>query len=118
MSSSDKYADYVEHPRYSRSPRYTVLNPDLAKVEGLPVTDESHEIPSTEIVTSKSCYSDIQRLCRDCGRPFIFFAEEQIYWYETLGFSVGAVCVMCPVADPEIDKQSRLLRERIRLLES
>jgi hypothetical protein len=62
-------------------------------------------IPGTAIVADPSrqrgsCmlnthYYDIQRKCRDCGRLFIFFAEEQRYWYEELQFPVDADCVRC-----------------------
>lgn len=41
-------------------------------------------------------YVDILKDCRDCGRPFIFYAREQRYWYETLGFYIDADCVHCP----------------------
>ena len=34
--------------------------------------------------------------CRDCQRGFIFFAVEQKYWFEDLGFYVDADCVRCP----------------------
>lgn len=40
-------------------------------------------------------YYDIKRKCRDCGRMFIFFADEQRYWYEELRFPVDADCVRC-----------------------
>jgi hypothetical protein len=40
-------------------------------------------------------YFDARRQCRDCGRPFIFFAEEQKHWYEELGFALEADCVRC-----------------------
>jgi hypothetical protein len=40
-------------------------------------------------------YFDLKRECVDCGRPFIFFAEEQKYWYETLGFALDSKCVRC-----------------------
>lgn len=62
-------------------------------------------IPGTAIVADQSrqhgsCmlnthYYDIQRKCRDCGRMFIFFAEEQRHWYEELQFPVDADCVRC-----------------------
>jgi len=41
-------------------------------------------------------YYDVERICRCCKRPFIFFAEEQQYWYETLQFPLEADCVRCP----------------------
>ena len=75
--------------------RYTWIDP--ATVGSL--------IPGTAIVADPSrqhgsCilnthYYDIQRKCRDCGRMFIFFAEEQRYWYEEVQFPVVADCVCC-----------------------
>jgi hypothetical protein len=62
-------------------------------------------IPGTAIVADParqvgSCmasthYYDIEKTCRDCSRLFIFFAEEQRYWYEELQFPVDADCVRC-----------------------
>ena len=40
-------------------------------------------------------YYDLDLECRDCGRRFIFFAEEQKYWYEELGFDLNSGCVRC-----------------------
>lgn len=42
-----------------------------------------------------SHYFDEKRVCRACGRKFIFFAEEQKHWYEELGYSLDADCVEC-----------------------
>jgi len=41
-------------------------------------------------------YYDVERVCRNCKQPFIFFAKEQKYWYETLRFPLEADCVRCP----------------------
>ncbi len=40
-------------------------------------------------------YVDILKTCVECGRAFIFYAREQRYWYETLGFYVDVDCVRC-----------------------
>ncbi len=40
-------------------------------------------------------YYDLDKTCEDCGRPFVFFAEEQKHWYEVLGFDLAADCVRC-----------------------
>jgi len=40
-------------------------------------------------------YYDVKRECRDCNRPFIFFAQEQKHWYEELGFPLESDCVRC-----------------------
>jgi hypothetical protein len=56
------------------------------------VADLSRQTPATVAVTH---YFDVERKCRDCGRPFIFFAEEQKHWYEELGFGLDSDCVRC-----------------------
>lgn len=40
-------------------------------------------------------YFDVERVCRRCSQPFIFFAEEQKHWYEELGFRLEVDCVLC-----------------------
>lgn len=54
--------------------------------------DLSRQTPATVPVTH---YFDLERQCRDCHRPFIFFAEEQKHWYEELGFGLESDCVRC-----------------------
>ncbi len=53
-------------------------------------------------------YVDMKKTCRDCHRSFLFFAEEQRYWYEELGFPLAADCVRCP----ECRKANRIVRVR------
>ena len=108
MARADKYAHYVPHPRYGHRPRLTGLNPE---------TDYSGDIflhwhsprecrfPNTAILANLSLqasatipvthYFDVKRKCRDCGKLFIFFAQEQQYWYEELGFCLESDCVRC-----------------------
>lgn len=40
-------------------------------------------------------YVDADRICRDCGAPFVFSAREQKHWYETLGLRLDANAVRC-----------------------
>lgn len=40
-------------------------------------------------------YVDCLQGCRVCGRPFVFFAEEQRYLYEVLGLPVDRWCLRC-----------------------
>lgn len=47
-------------------------------------------------VFPRGYYVDMLKRCRECGRPFLFFAREQQYWYETLGFYIDADCADCP----------------------
>ena len=55
--------------------------------------DLSRQAPATVPVTH---YYDVDKVCRDCGRRFIFFADEQKHWYEELGFPLEADAVRCP----------------------
>ena len=57
------------------------------------VADISKQAPYTVPVTH---YYDLERNCRDCGVLFLFFAQEQKYWYEELGFPLESDCVRCP----------------------
>jgi hypothetical protein len=110
MAPVDEYSGFVTHPRYGRRPRITGLNPETdyagdvflhwhspgeSRIPNTAIpADLSRQSPATVPVTH---YFDAKRLCRDCGRPFIFFAEEQKYWYEELGFPLESDCVRCVV---------------------
>jgi hypothetical protein len=103
----DDYAQFVEHPRYGRRPRLTGLNP-IEDFEGTIFHWHSREdvrVPNTAIRADLSKqsratvpvthYFDVRRQCQECGKPFLFFAEEQRHWYEELGFPLEADCVRC-----------------------
>jgi hypothetical protein len=131
---SDKYAEFVEHPRYGRRPNLTGLNPRprdrdvhlhwntmehdevVAQFESVigkkwpygdssSYSDRTRRIANTAILANLTRqtpatvpvthYFDLERKCRECGRPFIFFAAEQKYWYEELGFGLDSDCVHC-----------------------
>jgi hypothetical protein len=49
----------------------------------------------TAAVVPVTHYFDVDRMCLDCARRFIFFAEEQRHWYEELGFGLESDCVRC-----------------------
>lgn len=40
-------------------------------------------------------YVDEARICVECDRPFTFWAKEQKYWYEDLGFYASSEAVRC-----------------------
>lgn len=104
---ADEFRDYVEHPRFGRGPRNTGLNPQAeGRTRRVSWRVRPHEvIPGTAIradlskqtpaIYSVAYYVDARRVCRDCGRKFIFFAEEQKHWYEELGFGLDSDCVRC-----------------------
>ncbi len=105
----DVYAGYIEHPRYGRGPRITGLDPsDMEYSADVFLhwhSPKGVRIPNTAIAanTDKQApatihvthYFDAKRVCRKCGAHFIFFAEEQRYWYEDLGFPLEADLVDC-----------------------
>lgn len=55
-------------------------------------------------------YVDTLRDCRTCKRPFLFFAREQQYWYETLRFRVETECIDCV----ECRASLRTVRRRLK----
>src|SRR5262245_57928602 len=96
-SRRNRYAAYVEHPRFGQGPRYTgleVANSSDGTVYCHWHSPEGVRVPKTAIAANLSNqrpatlpvthYFDATRTCRKCGRPFLFFAEEQQYWYEVL----------------------------------
>ena len=123
-SPAAEYSGFVEHPRYGKAPRFTGLDvtdaPDGqvychwhsavgVRVAGTAVVaDVSRQRPATLHVTH---YFDAKRVCRTCGRPFLFFAEEQKYWYEDLEFPLEADCVEC-VPCRKDEQRLRLIRQK------
>jgi len=109
------YDAYVSHPRFGKRPQITGRNPaeDGSKVRFHWCSSRKDRIPYTAITAnvarqshciSANSYSyfdrvthyfDEKRVCRNCGRPFIFFAEEQKHWYEDLQIPLDVTCVRC-----------------------
>lgn len=151
---TDKYRDFVDHPRHGRRPNTTGLNPSpmdanvhlhwntttpkeiVAQYESIlgkrwPYGDysayasDTKRIPNTAIVADLlkqtratvpvTHYFDLERRCRDCKRQFIFFADEQRYWYEELEFGLESDCVRCPECRKKQQGVARL-RERYECL--
>lgn len=104
----ENFDSYVEHPRFGSRPHITGLNPE--HTHGGEVflhwhSPEEARIPNTAILANLerqspatvpvTHYFDAKRTCRECGLPFIFFAREQVFWYEELGFPLESDCVRC-----------------------
>lgn len=103
---ADDYADFVAHPRYGRGPRFTEVRVGEVKngcrlttyLSGERIAGTAVEADLDRQVFSPVpvlYYFDLKRECVGCGRRFLFFAEEQKHWYETLGFVLDADCVRC-----------------------
>lgn len=67
--------------------------------------DLSRQTPATVPVTH---YYDVDKVCRDCGRRFIFFADEQKHWYEELGFPLEADAVCCTPCRKRLQRVARM----------
>lgn len=111
----------VPHPRYGDAPRPSGIEIPEEKIrDGWWSYGREHIFPETVLVADPSkqnfamypreYYVDILRKCRKCSRPFIFFALEQRYWFETLQFYVDADCVLCP----SCRRESQVIRRRLR----
>lgn len=107
-SVAGKFDNFVDHPRYGKSPHFTGLNPDAKSGSDAFLhwhSPKECRIPSTAIAANRSQqnagmgyvthYFDVTRDCVDCNRMFLFFAQEQRYWYEILKFNLSANCVRC-----------------------
>jgi hypothetical protein len=100
------HREYVNHPRYGNQPmrsgfRATTdeilsghwsYNKDSVFIESAIKADTSKQNYS---IYPRVIYVDIEKKCIQCKRWFIFYAEEQRYWFEILGFYVDADCVKC-----------------------
>jgi Probable zinc-ribbon domain len=119
-----EYSDFVEHPRYGKGPRFTGL--DVADSPDGTVYCHWHSpigvrVQNTAVVANVARqgsatlrvthYFDAKRVCRKCGRPFLFFAEEQKYWYEELKFPLEADCLDCAPCRKD-EQQLRAIRQK------
>lgn len=75
---------------------YMDFLPNCSANERIPFTAIVAECAKqTQTTVPVTHYFDLERVCRDCQRPFIFFAVEQKHWYEELGFNLSADAVHC-----------------------
>lgn len=111
----------MPHPRYGSSPRPSgakIPEDDLRRgywrLSGETLFPETALIANIDnqnfSIYPRQYYVDVLRSCRTCHRPFIFFASEQRYWFETLRFYVDADCVYCP----DCRRVSRTVQRRLR----
>lgn len=126
-SRGDEFDNFVEHPRYGRRPQITGLDPQKNLAPGDNYvsphwrSSSDSRIPNTAILADRrrqtpstfppTHYFDERRECRICHHPFIFFAQEQQHWYESLKFPMDADCRECP---PCRKKQQSVARKRER----
>jgi len=106
MSKKKSKRAYINHPRYGGAPiqsEYKFLKEDIdhahwhyTQVKYFPKTAIPADIEKQNYSTfPREIYVDIEVLCDVCNHPFLFFALEQKYWFETLGFYIDAHCTRC-----------------------
>lgn len=113
-------ADLVPHPRYGAAPRRSGLSlpDDLVRAcwggwhgrRFFPAT-ALHATATAGYWRTHGYYVDVLKTCGTCRRPFVFFAREQRFWYETLRAHRHAEprdCVPCRAAARA--RQARLRR--------
>lgn len=110
-----QYDTATQLRQMERLPGWSPALPDdgTGMVRGTAIAaDLSKQSPATVSVTH---YYDIEKVCRQCGHRFIFFAEEQKYWYEELGFPLEADAVRCAPCRRRLQQIARQ-RERYEQL--
>lgn len=126
-SNRPELPEVVPHPRYGsavRVSRYDIPEEIIRKAywrysqetyfseSAIPANPEKQNYS----VFHRECYVDILKQCRDCNRHFLFFAEEQRYWYESLGFYVDCDCVRCCVCRKKDQHTKLRLRRHTELM--
>lgn len=112
----NEYEDYVIHPRYGQGPRITGLT--IANLNNPNTPRPKHFILDTAVraniaklpytIIAIEFYHDLKRVCRICNQKFIFFAEEQQYWYEDLKLPLHADAINCVKCRRETRKLKNL----------
>ena len=99
-------AGIVVHPVYGAGPTVSgIAVPMDAIRRGARLYGDEEFYPCSVLIADtsrqnfslypKKYYVDVLNECLTCGAPFVFFAQEQKHWYETLGFVLDADCVRC-----------------------
>lgn len=124
-----KLKNYVPHPKYGVEPIKSSYSVDEAEVKNSFWRYQSQSLISGTAIPAdtgrqnytvfpRPYYVDIERQCLACDRWFLFFAQEQKYWYETLGFFIDADCthcIECRKQDQEIKNMHQKYQELLIL---
>ena len=97
---------YLNHPRYGNKPITTNTSVTIEAIENAHWRySRLKYFPNTVILADikkqnyaidpRALYVDIEEKCESCSKAFIFFAQEQQYWFEVLDFWVDSHCTHC-----------------------
>src|SRR3569832_1064345 len=104
MQDRVELQEIVPHPRYGRTVVPSGCEATEAQIRGsfygyrdetiFPQSAIPADLTRQNFTTfPRGYYVDILKVCRACGRSFLFFAREQRHWYEVLRFYIDADCV-------------------------
>ena len=122
IAEEGKKKSYVTHPRYGDKPMKSGIKYDAEEiVNAFWGYNSGFFFPESAIpanlskqnysIYPRKIYVDLEKKCITCNRLFIFYAKEQQYWYETLGFYIDADCVKCTDCRKKEQEIKLLMRE-------
>ena len=122
-----KYKAYVMHPRYGDKPLYAGNKFSLEEILSAYWGYQRETVfPETAIKADtdkqnhsgfpRGLYVDIEKQRVQCQRWFIFYAQEQKYWYETLSFYIDVDCVKCVDCRKKMQAIKQLMLDYERLV--
>ena len=109
MNATELPLDLASHPRareMARKPQGRAARLSAAEVRARLWQAGGHVvIPETAVHANvhlqnyalypRLLYVDMLKTCRTCRRPFLFYAQEQRFWFETLHIPIDADCADC-----------------------
>lgn len=108
MKRDEEYSTFAPHGLHGQSPIFTNVVPVITAndkfalmrrcrgkkiIKGTAI--EADEAKQTSSLYFVKYYFDETHHCPDCDRAFIFFAREQQFWFEDLGFSLDTIGKWC-----------------------
>jgi hypothetical protein len=121
LRTLERLANAVPHPRYGTEIVSSGSVGEHDAIPGPPEWSKDVTFPESALpadvrkqnfttMSHRHWYVDTLRDCRRCRRPFVFFAREQRYWYETLRCRVEVECRECV----ECRASLRTVRRRLK----
>lgn len=104
---------YMPHPSYGDQPMDSGVTISRADIESAHWSYKQEiYFPQSAIWANiekqnygyhpRRVYVDIAKRCQSCDSLFIFYAKEQQFWYEKLGFYVDSDCHHCTSCRPKL----------------
>lgn len=123
----NKIKEYVKHPRYGDKPlssnsKYTLEEVNRSYWGYSNKTVFVHTVIDADIEKQnystfpRGLYVDIEEKCIECKRWFLFYAQEQKFWYENLGIYIDVPCTKCVECRKKIQNLKQTIKSYEQLL--